>query len=565
MRSNTDNTPPRRRQVVRELVGHIGLIGFGLWLWSYKGPWWWVGAAIAVGFGVLMIRPVWRLWVAQQHINQQEEWINDAVVIVRGKTATMATSDDVVVQDLVKQRSGWVIGVKDNQVLVHNPFQPGHGHGLCVGPTGSGKSSCVVTPTILNFANEDMCGMVNDPKGEQWYQNFEHLRRSGLEPVPLNSFGVEDIPVLDFNPMYKLTDDYKFNDGREAVEWAQINAAAIMPVPPGGVGDNTVFVQGAQRLSVALQNAMAVFMPEDCNPITLFELTMSDTKRLQAVARRMQHCEEYRGQIRMLGNELADMLDPNFRKTFTAYLQDAREGVKIYSPASDWAPRLKRCDFKLTDIIEGGKILFNIMHRKKISTHGGYSSWIMTLFIETKARHDKYVKTVMLMDEMGTLPLIPEETFSNALALLRSTGLRMYNFFQSPAQIDRYSPLISKMIRDQSSLVHAWGIRDLEMQKEWAARCGMTTCKESSFQQSPLEQDYGFSKTYSERQEQVFSETEISRMKSNEQLIWVAGGHSVIKASLEPYWKIHPFRSLASPNPCEGGGYPKNEDIEYYF
>ena len=138
-------------------------------------------------------------------------------------------------------------------------------------------------------------------------------------------------------------------------------------------------------------------------------------------------------------------------------------------------------------------------------------------------------------------------------------------FFQSPSQVDRYSPLVSKMIWDQSSLVHAWGIRDLDMQKEWAAKCGMTTRKDASFQQSPLEPDYGFSKSYTEVQESVFCETEISRMNNQEQLIWVAGGHPVIKAQLEPYWKIHPFRDLAAQNPCEGGGFPDGEDIEYYF
>ncbi len=452
-----------------------------------------------------------------------------------------------------------------SKVLVYDFFAPGQGHGLCIGPARTGKSSCIVTPTVLNLAHEDLCGMINDPKGEQWYQTAETLRASGLDPVPLNLFGVEGIPVYDLNPMYPLTDDYQFNEGRQAIEWAQINAAAMMPVPKGGGGDNIVFLQGAHRLSVALQNAMAVFMPEDCHPITLYELIMSDTKQLQNVARRMQHCEMYRGQIRLLGNELADMLKPEFAKTFIGFLQDAREGVKNYSPASDWAARLKRCDFKFTDIISSNKILFNIMHRKKITTHGGFSSWMMTLFIETKARYDHYRKTMMVMDEMGTLPLIPEETISNALALLPSTGLRMYNFFQSPAQIDRYPEQVAKMFWDQSSLIHAWGIRDLKMQEEWEKRCGMTTRKEANFQQSPLERDYVLNKSYSERGEPVFSQTEIASMKRDEQLIWIAGGHPVIKAKLVPYWKIHPFRELAAPNPCEGGGFPKGEDIEYYF
>ncbi len=58
--------------------------------------------------------------------------------------------------------------------------------------------------------------------------------------------------MFNFNPMYPLTDDYKVHAGWETVEWAQINAAAMIPEPRGGGGDNLVFLQGARRMNVII-------------------------------------------------------------------------------------------------------------------------------------------------------------------------------------------------------------------------------------------------------------------------------------------------------------------------
>ena len=563
-----DNAPPIRRYAVGQVVGHLALIGVGLWLWKTDGIWWWLGAGIAGLFSLTILKPLYQIVVANAHLRQQRQWSREAIVSMRGKTATLAIKRDEVFKRLTTRR-GAVLGVKESRVLTYDFFQPGQGHGVCVGPARTGKTSSVVIPTVLNQAialktlREPISGYINDPKGEIWHTTAPFLNWTGLRPLALNVFNIPGIPNHRFNPLQPLADDYRDNDGQEAFALSDIIGQCLMPVPRGGGGDNLVFLQGGRRFVQFLQNYMAVFLPGECNLITLHELVMADVDRLTLIADQMRRFGEYRGAIRSMGNQLYNMLDPNFRKTFTAYRQDAEEGLKTYAPSSAWAENLKDCDFTIPELLERPTFLYGIMHGSKLTTHGGFNSLVTTLLIEAIARHPASVKFLMMMDEIGNLPLIPEDTFRNALCLLPSKGLRMFSFWQTQGQIDRYSPELARMIIDQASMLQAWGIRDLKSQEEWSKRCGKTTRKDATFRTNALEMDYTMEKTFSEREEQVLSETEISRMGDDMQLIWIAGGHPVIYAKRCAYWRIHPFRSLAAPNKCEGGGYPPGEGIEF--
>ena len=563
-----DNAPPVRRQAVGQVVTHLVLIGLGLWLWSTHGAWWWLGTGMVGLFTLTMMKPLYHMAVSHSYMRQQRQWEYESMVEIRGKTAALATPQDQVFAKLTT-RAGAVLGVKHGQVLTYDFYQPGQGHGVCIGPARTGKTSSVVIPTVINQGivvkalQDSISGYINDPKGEIWQTTAPFLNWAGVRPLALNPFDIPGIPNHKLNPLQPLADDYLMNDGREALALSDIISQCLMPTPRGGGGDNLVFLQGARRLGQILQNYMAVFLPDECNLITLHELAMADIDRLKLIVDQMRRCTDYRGAIRSLGNQLHNLLDPNFRKTFTAYRQDLEEGMKIYAPSSAWADNLKGSDFTFPDLLERPTFLYGIMHGSKLTTHGGFNSLATTLLIETLARHPGYAKFFMIMDEVGNLPLIPEDTFRNALALLPSKGLRMFSFWQTQGQIDRYSPELARMIIDQASMLQAWGIRDLKMQEEWSKRCGKTTRKDATFRKNALEMDYALEKTFSERDEQVLSETEISRMSDDDQLIWIAGGHPVIYAKRCSYWRIHPFRSFAAPNRCEGGGYPPGEDIEY--
>ncbi len=108
-----DNSPPIRRHAVKELIGHVILIGCGMWLWKHGGPWWGVGMGLTGLFTFTMLRPLWHVGVATKYVRQQQRWEKEATLIIRGKTAALASDDDPIVTELQTRRSGAVIGVID--------------------------------------------------------------------------------------------------------------------------------------------------------------------------------------------------------------------------------------------------------------------------------------------------------------------------------------------------------------------------------------------------------------------------------------------------------------------
>ena len=108
-----DNAPPIRRHAVKELIGHMILIGAGLWLWKHGGPWWGVGMGLTGLFTVTMIKPLWQVAFATKQLRQQKRWDQEATVIMRGKTAALADDDEPIVHELLSRRSGAIIGVID--------------------------------------------------------------------------------------------------------------------------------------------------------------------------------------------------------------------------------------------------------------------------------------------------------------------------------------------------------------------------------------------------------------------------------------------------------------------
>jgi len=564
-----NNAPPVFRHQVKPFMG--GLIFWGLGYWTYQTLWEmpWLGIGIMGWSSVILVPTLWRMQVARSYQRQQQDWAQEAVVHMQGKTASMGKLNDMA-GDQRRNKNGAVLGVKDQTVLTYDFFAKGHGHGLCVAPSRTGKSSCVVASTILNAGlafkrGERFSIFINDPKGENWHITAAFLRSVGMKTAPWNPHGVEDIPSQNTRLLDAVSKSFKEDQGLDAEEITDRFAKAIVPEPPGGAGENLWVTQGAQRFVASLIINMGAFMPDHCHLVTLYQLVMADMDRLNFIANQMQSRDAFRGMLRAHGNSLRNMLDPGFRKTFMAYLSEAQEHVKIYSESSAWAPALTGNDFSIPELFDGETAVFCIMPGSKNITHSGYPSLGTTALIEGFAQHPNPSRLFMVNDEMGNLR-IPPDTLKTGLSLLPGKGLRMFNFFQSYHQISALGEEVGNLVIDQSSLHQAFGIgRDLKATEEWSKRCGQTTRKDATYRQNSHDMFYAFEKSFAERQESCLSETEISRMEDSETLIWRAGGYGVLRASLTPYWCIHPFRGLASPNPCEGGGYPPGEDIEYYL
>jgi len=165
------------------------------------------GLAFLVSLVVYLL--VWSMTVGQP---KPEEGIT-------GKEAAKYPAIDKRI--LYKNPSGVVFGIdkKTNQYVCKGIQEDGHI--FLIGGSGSGKSSCLVIPTLL--ANPDIAKFAIDIKGELSFKSTKY----GDEKVAI--FNPLDRNQYGYDPLYKLKEDSK---QQEVLETMKNISFSLIPLPP---------------------------------------------------------------------------------------------------------------------------------------------------------------------------------------------------------------------------------------------------------------------------------------------------------------------------------------------
>jgi type IV secretion system protein VirD4 len=92
-------------------------------------------------------------------------------------------------------------------------------------------------------------------------------------------------------------------------------------------------------------------------------------------------------------------------------------------------------------------------------------TWIAGLLMALTLRKGKPEnRTLMLCDEMGNLGKV--EAFLTAATLLRSSGLTLWSFWQSPGQLPLYGDQANTIV-DNAGVVQCFGARNRRMAQEF--------------------------------------------------------------------------------------------------
>ncbi len=557
--SNGNNNAPIFRHCVLDIFRKLLLLAFALVVWTMAVfPYNYFGILFAAIALIKLPLTLWHLHVAMSYRRQQRYWTYLAHDHTQGRITSLATPDDPVIAKLTGAQ-GAFLGAYMGALLFYNFFARGNGHGVCIAPPRTGKTTCNVMTTLMNDYSSSI--IVNDLKGENHDVTADIRAAHGQRIIKIAPF--EEKPKHKFNPIYILADDVAFNQGYDVHELAMKVAQVLVPDTERS-GNDKVFIDGAKRILVALLLHMAAIgKPEDCHLPRLRQLVWADHAQLKLIAVQLQESDGLRGLLKEYGNQLNNLLKPELTKMFSSFMVDCLEGVSIFDPASPWTENIKASTFTYDDLLDEKTTTYKCMSQHKLITHGKYNTLIDTLLIEMVARRKNPVRLLMLLDEAGNMPRIPASTLKTALSLLPAKGLRIYSFWQSFNQMkDLYGEEISNLILDQASMIQAWSIRDLTQQEIWSKRAGMTTVKRSSINQDPKEMDYSRSLRTEEKEEKVLTGTEISKMSDDEQLIYISG-HPIIHATRVPFWQVEEFRAWAAPNPCEPAGYPADQPVKY--
>ncbi len=549
------------------LVGILVMVGIALWAWSVIPEYWMLWAGIMGLLGFSIMSALFRAKVAKGYRRQNKIWGIEAECFVQGKTTRLGQLGDAFVRNL-RGRSGVFIGALEKSLLFVNPWAPKMGAITVIGPARTGKTSTSVIGTLLNVWN--LLGKnrlkfslwVNDSKGELYWVCAAFRKWCGRTVRAINPLGVKGIQQDHFNPLDVILRSVILLNGLTR-EWCAIIANCMIPEPEGNKGstDNSFFRQAARLFLMRLMVYMAVFEPFQCHLVRLRELVNSSDKELVMIGNKMRDSDALNGLVRGYGNR---MLDEMKVRNFGSIRQEAEQATDIYDSNSDFTKTIMRSDFTLEELLDENSDLFMVLPLAQRESHGAFATLCTTLMIETIARKEKNSKMLMLLDEIGNMPRLPDDTIKKAYSALPSVGLRMATYWQSRAQMNMYGEDIAELIIDQSSVLAAWSIRDPETARDFSRRAGQTTVKKQSYSKDGKDMYHPYQKRYDEKEEALLSETEILQLPDNEMLLWIAG-EKMLRCRRVPFWKIGLMRKCAQKNPCEPQEYPIRDTVEWQY
>lgn len=336
----------------------------------------------------------------------------------------------------------------------------GDAHLLTIAPTGAGKGVGCVLPNALLYPGPLI---VFDPKGEVCAITRRQRERLGQKVVLLDVFGITGAPADALNPL----DLAEFIDpGRP-----EDAAASLATLLTGGqVSHKDPFWD---ITSHAFLTGLLTWLLTDCPPeerrfsrlYTLFSegdlserlAVMLDSGEMGNLAARA---------------EIAAFLSHPSRETRPSVQSTARQHLPLFGSAAVRAAT-DRTSFDLGDLVEGRPLsLFIIVPPTKLVSHRPLLRlWLGTLILALAARRRMPAqRTLMLIDEAAQLGPMPP--LIQTATLLRSAGVTLWTFFQSPAQLEATYGGEAMVLVDNAGVVQLFAARNGRMAEAYARLLG---------------------------------------------------------------------------------------------
>ena len=361
-----------------------------------------------------------------------------------------ANKQDIVVSGLANPKPSLVLGLQD-KILV-GPEQETDWHTILVGGAGTGKTSCGIMPTVLNFQGS---AFVLDIKGE-----IEEATRAAREQIgPVYVINPTKPDTWSYNPIQAC--DPSPQGINECLEIGR----QLVPYPPGGPGQNQWVYDGARGLVSAL--AYIVAIDEGTLRDVAYNLT---TLSYQNLAILIDSADDT---ARMMASSF--MVTDDKIKGY--YISQASDFLRSFALDHELVRVTTPADKEFTfDMLESPCTVYLQVPEQKLQQSADLFRLIfMQLLRHLQARGERKQPHVLVcLDEfpqLGNIPQLPE-----MLATLRSRNVHIMLAGQSIADIDeKYQQTTRRRIVDNCNYVSIFSAADPESQKYFSDMIGQQT------------------------------------------------------------------------------------------
>lgn len=315
-------------------------------------------------------------------------------------------------------------------------------HWIAIGPTGSGKTTGIVMPQILEHPGPVV---VVDIKGELYRETAGHRRRMGQEVLRFDPFGLIDEPAHRLNPL----DLIRLSPHPEAI--ARAMAETLMPIS-GGIRDAFWPLMG-NALNAAGLHLTALAAPQEGGHhahVSGWRATLHGGDIVYSLGALLNGRPDLPVEVR---EELCGFLQlPEV--TRGGVLATAQAPLKVFG-----GPKLRTAlggsDIDLAAIRDGAPVtLYLCWPPAMLKSHAPVLRLILSTLIDAILLRQPGcggTDTLIVIDEAGTIGEIPQ--VETAFVLTRDFGARVTAVFQSVNQLYTAYGAAAQTVLDNAGLI----------------------------------------------------------------------------------------------------------------
>lgn len=319
----------------------------------------------------------------------------------------------------------------------------GDGHLITIAPTGAGKGTGCIIPTLLRYPGPVI---VVDPKGENLAVTARRRRELGQRVVVLDPFGVtghetdrlDPTDIVDVHGLTRIDD---------------LSTIGHLVMSPGQYDARDTFWlhRGIHLIVTTLLYALLNRDRKQGPLLEVHRILSGPASGIKAMLDNIKGSgdEEIQGMIGPF--EIAA------DQTFGGYLAFAQEALAIFQ--GDSTRRVVRdSTFSLDDLTRGEPMsIYIVLPPQKLESHRALLRlWIGSMMQAiTRRQRAPEQSTLFVLDEAAQLG--PLAHLKQAMTLLRGYGLQTWSFWQDVSQIQRLYPHDWQTMVNNCKVMQAFG------------------------------------------------------------------------------------------------------------
>ena len=378
------------------------------------------------------------------------------------------------------------------------------GHVMVVGGAGSGKSSCIVIPTLETWGGTFFA---IDIKGELTAHWNRLEGAAGHKPAKIFNLSNERSIFSTYDPFHFMRQDWEDN----LVQNAREIAHAIIPLPPSVT--EPFWIQSAQHvLTAALLHGFGIGASFNAT------LTRIQTTPIWELIDEISKGDNLAAQMHI--NQFSGIENPSENKMLTGISAELSNKVMIFVTDLRIKDALSPSDelMKWEDLETHN--IFMTIAEDKLGQWDGAISMLLTQLIRTlERRPDRYsddglnnTPVLLLLDEFPRLGKVG--MIENAVSTLRSKGVTICLVMQSLAQLDRtYGKVSRQIIVDNCQYKAILNVTDSENQKIFSDMIGSITVTSGTISLDSNKDNSDYTLQFGESREPILHPHELATLE----------------------------------------------------